>query len=403
MMISEAAAKFSLLLEEGLLSEDALQEAGDAALARGIELETILLEEYRVSRTALLGALSRHYDCPSIEYDERLPVPPELLPHLNADSLLTSLWFPVIKEGEKVIIAANDPESPATREQIQRSFPASALEFRVALSSDIQWFIQDFLHAKPEFLIGVERTGLAFWRNTMAHWRTRLACYRTDFAKCRTSLAFLRWGLGLFALTDALMKTHRGFMFVNHLSVVMVAVGVVLSGSGLRSYLRVRKTRISPPRQQTLVEVTAATMSFLERYHIEGAASQNNREGTMLGRLGDFVTTYSTILNPVPASKVRTQLARERNVLAAQRTIAACYRTIYSRARTGLAFMRTGVAFLSLGLGFLQYFGLGITSAIDAVLIAFGLFMVTDGLLWYMPARKEQEDMPRALPVDNPR
>jgi uncharacterized membrane protein YidH (DUF202 family) len=403
MMTSEIGAKFSLLVKEGLLSEEALNEACDASLARGMELETILLEEYRVPREALLEARALHYDCGSIEYDERLPIPPQFLPGLSGDSLLTSLWFPVIKEGDKVIIAANDPESPAVREEVQRSFPASEFEFRVALAGDIQWFIQDFLHAKPQFLIGVERTGLAFWRNTMAHWRTRLACYRTDFAKCRTSLAFLRWGVGLFALADALLKTHRELLFANHLSLIMVAAGAAFSAFGLRSYLRVRKARISPPRQQSLVEVTAATMSFLERYHIEGAYPQKNREGTMLGRLGDFVTNYSTILNPVPASKVRTQLARERNVLAAQRTLAACYRTVYSRARTGLAFMRTGVAFLSLGLVFLQYFGFGVTSVIDAVLVAFGLFMITDGFLWYMPARKEQEEMPRSLTVKSSR
>ena len=75
-----------------------------------------------------------------------------------------------------------------------------------ALSEDIQWFIQDFLHARPGQLVGTERTGLAFWRNTMAQWRTRLACYRNDMAMGRTGLAFLRWGLGFVAVSNALMR-----------------------------------------------------------------------------------------------------------------------------------------------------------------------------------------------------
>ena len=137
-------------------------------------------------------------------------------------------------------------------------------------------------------------------------------------------------------------------------------------------------------------------MVFLENYHLQEASAQRKTKETMLGRLGDFLTNYCTILNPIPASKERTHLARERNVLAAQRTLDACYRTIYSRARTGLAFIRTGVAFFSLGLGFLDYFSLSFFSVIDSFLIAAGLLMTIDGVLWYMPARKEQEHIQRA-------
>jgi uncharacterized membrane protein YidH (DUF202 family) len=115
----------------------------------------------------------------------------------------------------------------------------------------------------------------------------------------------------------------------------------------------------------------------------------------MLARMGDMLKGYSTILYPSPASRERTHLARERNVLAAQRTVAACYRTIYARARTGLAFIRTGVSFAGLGLGFIGYFGLGLMSFVDSVLLAAGLLMVMDGALWYLPVRKEQAEIER--------
>ncbi len=116
----------------------------------------------------------------------------------------------------------------------------------------------------------------------------------------------------------------------------------------------------------------------------------------MLARLGDFLADYSTIIYPVPASRERTHLARERNLLAAQRTIAGCYRTIYARARTGLAFIRTGVSFLSLGLGLLSYFGLGINTPFDLLLMVIGLLLIVDGLLWYLPVRREQAELPQS-------
>ena len=170
MMISELmiSNRFNVLTDWGVLTRDQLSAAEKSASARGVELEKVLLREYNVPRHLMLEALSEFYGLPYIEYDERLPVPPENLAGLDGDMLSLSCWFPVIRDGDTVVIAANNPEDPALLEEVRRTIPAVKYEFWVALEEDIQWFIQDFLHAKPGHLIGTERTGLAFWRNTMA-------------------------------------------------------------------------------------------------------------------------------------------------------------------------------------------------------------------------------------------
>lgn len=387
--------RYRLLTRKGIISSGDLRAAEETSVARGMELEKVLCREYAIPRYELLNALSDYYHCPFVEYDERLPVPPEILEGLDGERLSMGRWFPIIKDGATVVIAANDPANPAVREEVKQYVRADTYEFWVALDEDIQWYIQDFLHAKPGQLIGTERTGLAYWRNTMAHWRTRLACYRTDLAKGRTDLAFLRWGLGFVALSNTLMRSGRPDA-LHQAYWIMTAAGMLLSVFGLAGYLKIRRSRISPPGHHTLVEATAATLQFLENYHfIEGGAAALPIKQTMLGRLGDFVSGYCTILNPSPPSRERTHLARERNVLAAQRTIAACYRTVYSRARTGLAFIRTGVSFTGLGIGLVQYFGLSALTVFDFLLIGAGLLMAADGLLWYMPVRKEQAELPR--------
>lgn len=380
------------LVEEGILNEKEFLSAADTAEARAMELERVLLREYGVSKSSLLGALSHYYGLPCMEYDEKLPIPPELLEGLDGERLSLSLWFPVISEEGRVVIAANNPEDPTVREEVEQFACGKTCEFMVALSEDIQWYIQDFLHAKPGRIIGTERTGLAWWRNTMAHWRTRMACYRTDMAKARTSLAFLRWGLGLVTLSTVLSRLREASLFYT----LMAVAGFGIALFGLWEYLRIRKSSISPPGNQTLVEVTAATVSFLENYHfIEGSVPASPMKGTMLARLGDFAAGHCTIMYPSPSSRERTHLARERNVLAAQRTVAACYRTIYARARTGLAFIRSGVSFSALGIGFLGYFGRSLLTVADAMVVIFGAVMIADGLLWYLPVRKEQAEVPR--------
>ncbi len=387
--------RFRALVDWDLIPEETLRAAEETSVARGIELERVLIAELGLPKRVLLQALSEHYRLPFIEYDERMPVPPELLSGLDAERLSMSGWFPVIRDGDTVVIATNDPGDPAMLAEVKSFVHAEKCVFWVALGEDIQWFIQDFLHAKPGCLIGTERTGLAFWRNTMAHWRTRLACYRNDLAKARTDLALLRWGLGFIALADALMRTHRaGSVYILYWA--MIVSGLSFGVFGLLGYLKVRRRRMSPPGHHTLVEVTAATLHFLEHYHyIPETGITQSTKGTMLSRLGDFLANYSTILYPSPASKERTHLARERNVLAGQRTLAACYRTIYARARKGLAFIRTGVAFLGLGLGLIKYFGLSLLTGLDMLLACAGAAMIADGVRWYMPVRHEQAEVPR--------
>jgi uncharacterized membrane protein YidH (DUF202 family) len=387
--------KLSALIKHGNITDEALLAAEEAAYARGIEVDKILIEEQGISRYAVLQALSEHYNLVFIEYDERLPVPPEVLTDLDQKTLSRDGWFPVIQDGGTVVIAVNDPGYPAVINGVKTYVKADGYEFRVALVEDIAWFIQDYLNEKPGYLIGTQRTGLAFWRNTLAQWRTRLACYRTDLAKARTNLSFLRWGLGLTTLSDTLMRTHK-FSGIFYFYWMMIAAGVSLSLFGLIGYLKIRKPRIKPPGVQTLVEVTAATMSFLEDYHfIEGTCKTVPQKKTMLARLAGFLECYSTILYPFQSYKERIHLARERNVLAAHRTVASCYRTIAARARTGLSFFRTGVALSSLGFGLLKYFGFSLAAVFDIFIIVIGSLMIFDGILWYWPVRHEQAETPR--------
>ena len=382
------------LTTQGLLSKEDLCAAEFAASARGVDLEKILIRECGIPRRTVLSALSEHYNLPAVEYDEKIPVPPWLYNGLDTAKLCASLWFPVFKDKDIVVIAANEPDSPTVLAEVGEVFPNNDCTFMVALGEDIRWFIQDFTQTTSGHLVGVERTGLAYWRNTMAQWRTRLACYRTDLAKGRTGLNIMRWGLGLIVLADTLMRTHPADekLVVYWL---ILASGLSVAIAGFSGYLKIRRSRMSPPTQNTLVEVTAAVISFLEDFHFIEDAPSISSKNTMLARLGDLLSPYSTILTTLPAYKERIHLARERNVLAAHRTVAACYRTILAQARTGLSFIRSGVAMACLSVGLINYFGFSFLTIFDALLALSGVMMIMDGVLWYWPVRKETAETPR--------
>jgi len=397
MTIAELAAPRLLgLVDRGLLSREGLTALMAEAQERGRRPEWLLVHERGVPRRELLAVLSEFYRCPSVEFDERLPVPPGLLAGAFARERSQVGRFPLLQSEEETVVAAVDPEAEraasATASGTERTEPW------VAFEEDVDWYVEDFLHAPPGRLVGTERTGLAFWRNTMAQWRTRLACYRTEFAKSRTSLALLRWGLGLVALANVLLRTPNSWS-TPHLSWMLVAVGLGLALVSVPGYWNVRRSVVRPPGHQTLVEVTSATLHFLDDYTPArpSAADRPPSRLTMLARLGDLLREHRQLLDPPPGQRERTPLARERNVLAGQRTVAACYRTIYARARTGLAFIRTGAAFVGLGIGLMQYFGYSVFSLFDGLIVAAGLLLAADGLWWYLPVRKEQAEIPASF------
>ena len=400
MTISEPALDIFLpLVDAGDISREDLLEAGKEASCRRLELEWVLRHEYSIPRRKILQVLSRIHDCQWVEYDERLPVPSELLAGLDVDALCAGLWFPIIKDGDTVVIAAGDPHDEQVRSEVRRCMPTEDCQFRVALGEDIRHFIQDFLNSVPEHIIGNERTGLAYWRNTMARWRTKLACYRTDFAKARTHLSMLRGGLGMMTIGRTLLHVRTVQSLVPFYWLMIVAgLGIVLFG--ISTYFRTKSSILRPPKHQTLVEVTGATLYFLEGYQFaENRPAERTAKRTMLARLSDSLPTYCVYIDPSLDNKVRSSLAHERTSLAGQRTVAGCYRAIYARARTGLSFIRTGVAFTSIGLGLVKYFGMGMLTILDAILIVAGLLMIIDGAVWYWPARLEQDEAGEFNPI----
>jgi hypothetical protein len=63
----------------GLVKQTDLDAAIEESLSREIDLETLLLDKYRVPKSALGSALSEFYQCPYVSYDERTVIDPELL------------------------------------------------------------------------------------------------------------------------------------------------------------------------------------------------------------------------------------------------------------------------------------------------------------------------------------
>jgi type II secretory ATPase GspE/PulE/Tfp pilus assembly ATPase PilB-like protein len=129
------------LAYRGLISQDDLDAAVKEALSREVDLETVLIDKYRVPKSDLGAALSEFYQCPYVPFDERTVIDPDLLKNLSFDYLRNSAWIPLKRQGTVLDVVINDPHDLDKGLDIRRAFPGVTVRFSVGLRRDIEQFI----------------------------------------------------------------------------------------------------------------------------------------------------------------------------------------------------------------------------------------------------------------------
>src|SRR4029453_8323818 len=79
--------KFDYLIAQGLLSQDEVHQAIGVSRQRNSDVETVLLEQFRVPRAELGASLSQFYRVPFVEFDSRIVPPPDVMKDLKLEFL----------------------------------------------------------------------------------------------------------------------------------------------------------------------------------------------------------------------------------------------------------------------------------------------------------------------------
>ncbi|MCP9471593.1 MAG: GspE/PulE family protein [Nitrospira sp.] len=133
--------RFDLLLNGNRLTQTDLDNA-IAESRKGVnDLETILLEKYKVPKSELGKSLAQFYKCPYVEYSERTVIDVELLKNLNLDYLKKNHWIPIRRDRTSIEILTDDPGDLDRVQDIKRTFPGLNIRFAVGLRRDIAQFL----------------------------------------------------------------------------------------------------------------------------------------------------------------------------------------------------------------------------------------------------------------------
>lgn len=133
--------KFDLLVSTSRITQHELDQAIADARKGMSDIESILIEKYKVPKIDIGKSLAQFYKCPYIEYSERTIVDVELLKNLNVDYLKKNHWMPLKRDRTAIEILTDDPGDLDRVQDIKRTFPGLNIRFAVSLRRDIAQFL----------------------------------------------------------------------------------------------------------------------------------------------------------------------------------------------------------------------------------------------------------------------
>jgi type II secretory ATPase GspE/PulE/Tfp pilus assembly ATPase PilB-like protein len=128
---SVVRGRYDSLVASAVLSAEEMELALRSARRKGIEIETVLLDEFQVKPSAIGEALSAFFGVPYEPFKMDRIKPLDLLKNLKRDFLESSLWVPVEDGKEGLLVITTDPERVRASRIVSNIFPKSRVIYRV--------------------------------------------------------------------------------------------------------------------------------------------------------------------------------------------------------------------------------------------------------------------------------
>ena len=134
--------KFDYLLAQGLMTQEDVNAAIASARQRNTDVETILLDQYKIPKAELGAGLSQFYRVPFFEFDEHVIPPPDLMKDLKLEFLKRNVWLPLKRERDgSTIVLIDNPQDIQRVDSIHQVLRGHKVQLAVGLKKDIQQFL----------------------------------------------------------------------------------------------------------------------------------------------------------------------------------------------------------------------------------------------------------------------
>ncbi|MDD5168953.1 MAG: GspE/PulE family protein [Syntrophales bacterium] len=141
--------RFDYLISRDLLKEEELESSWEEAREHKQTMENFLMQKYKISKEDLGKSLEEFFRCNFVQFNDRIPIPGDLLRNLKRDYLRRELWVPIEKIEGNIHILVDDPNNIIKRDVIENLLRTKAIKYDVALPEDIIKFI-NYFYQSPE-------------------------------------------------------------------------------------------------------------------------------------------------------------------------------------------------------------------------------------------------------------
>jgi type II secretory ATPase GspE/PulE/Tfp pilus assembly ATPase PilB-like protein len=139
--------KYDLLIARATISAAEMEQATREAREKDLNVEDILIEEYKVKLPQIGQSLSKYFGVPYEPYVADRIRPVDLLKNLKRQYVEQNQWIPLEENKEGVVVLAVDPEQTRNARVINNIFPKSKLIFQVTTNTEFQKVVDDFYGA----------------------------------------------------------------------------------------------------------------------------------------------------------------------------------------------------------------------------------------------------------------
>ena len=142
-------SKFDYLIRHGHITQVYIDKATEEAREQKEPIENVLIHKYKVSKDNIGMSLAEYYNCQFITFNDKLPIPGELLRNLTKPYLKRELWVPLERVDGRIRVLVDDPTNIIKRDTIEGLLKTKSVKYDVSLSDDILKYIDRF-YSSPQ-------------------------------------------------------------------------------------------------------------------------------------------------------------------------------------------------------------------------------------------------------------
>lgn len=136
--------QFDFLVTRGFLKEEELDIAWEEAREKMKTMEAFLMGKYKISKDDIAKSYEDFFRCRVVAFNDKFPIPLDLLKNLKREYLCRELWVPYEKKDGNIHVIVDNPNNILKRDIIENILKTKAVKYDIALTEDILKYINLF-------------------------------------------------------------------------------------------------------------------------------------------------------------------------------------------------------------------------------------------------------------------